>query len=111
MGPDALLSILVRAHQQLLADPDTPFLMPPSNQAPLALTHPMLPGGGLPIDATTRDALVTLVQWGYLTQPEQYHGLGYVLTPAAMNYAARKDGSVSAGTEQQQRQRRRSGRG
>jgi len=70
----------------------------------------MFPEGSFSVDAEIEDTLQTLVQWGYLAQPEEFHGQAYLLTPAGLNYAARKYGSVWDGTERRQ-QERRSGRG
>lgn len=106
MSPESLLSIFVQAHTQHPADANAPFMMQTTDHILSSLMHPMLPGGGLLLNTELRDALRTLVQWGYLSQPEQYHGMGYNLTPAGLSYAARQNGSTWDGTERRQRDRR-----
>lgn len=87
MSPEALLSLLVQAGAQLPdATDDTPFLLQTNPRGISSLMHPKLPDGGLVITADMRTAIRTLVQWGYLAEPAQYQGVGYVVTLAGRNY-------------------------
>ena len=109
MNPDTLLSMLVQARNQMPAEPNTPFLLQTRGLPAAQLVHPLLPGGGISVDASCRTALESLVQWGYLAQSEHARGLEFVLTGAGLDYAARLDGRWD-GTERRQ-QERRTGRG
>lgn len=101
--------VLVQARRQLSDDFSIPFLLEKTDHALSSLSHPELSDGGILVDAETRAALSTLVQWGYLSQPQQYHGMGYLLTAAGLNYAARLDGTWD-GAERRQLDRRAGGR-
>lgn len=109
MSPEGLLTVLVQARRQLSTDLTTPFLLEKTDHALSSLSYPMLPDGGILVDAEMRAALLTLVQWGYLSQPQQYHSMGYLLTAAGLSYAARLDGTWD-GTERRQQDRRAGGR-
>ena len=106
MTPEVLLAALVHAHRQAPEEPRTPFLLQTNNHASAPLLHPMLPDGDILADQSCRDALRTLVQWGYLEQTTEDRGQGYVLTPAGLDYAARLEGSLWDGTERRQQARR-----
>jgi DNA-binding IclR family transcriptional regulator len=65
----------------------------------------MFPDGSFSVDVEIEDALQSLVQWGYLAQSDQFHGQSYLLTPAGLSYAARRDGTWD-GSERRQLDRR-----
>jgi hypothetical protein len=102
MDPYALLSILVETRAKLPNALGTPFLLQRTDQNLLSLSHPMFPEGGVFVDAETHQALQTLVQWGYLTQPKEYDSKGYVVTLAGLSYGAHKNESTWDGTERRQ---------
>ena len=99
------MTLLAQARRQLSGDATTPFLLQKSDSGMSSLYYPKLAQGGILLDAETRNALLTLVQWGYMTQPQQYHGMGYLLTQAGLSYAARLDGTWD-GVERRQQDRR-----
>jgi hypothetical protein len=109
MNPETLLTCLVQAYRKLPTAPITPFVLQKANRVLPSLSYPVLPEGGFLVDADMQNALQMLVQWGYLSQPEQYHGMGYLLTAAGLNYAARLDGTWD-GTERRRDDRRTIGR-
>jgi hypothetical protein len=109
MNPEDVLTMLIQAHRHPSVPPSTPFLLRRAHPALPSLSHPIFPEGSFSVDAEIEDALQTLVQWGYLAQPEQLHGQAYLLTPAGLSYAARRDGRWD-GTERRQVERRSSGR-
>ncbi len=106
MNPDMLLSMLIQTRLKLSEGSDTPFLLQRIARAPLSVSHPMIPEGGFGVDAETLTSFETLVKWGYLKQPKQYDGEGYVITLAGLSYAEHRDGTVWDGTERRQQLRR-----
>lgn len=108
MNPEDVLTMLIQAHQHPSVPPSTPFLLRRAHPALPFLSHPRFPNGSFSVDAEIEDALQTLVQWGYLVHSEQDQSTGYLLTPAGLSYAARRDGTWD-GTERHHLQRRTTG--
>ncbi len=99
MNPEDVLTMLIQAHRHPSVPPSTPFLLRRAHPALPSLSHPMFLDGSFSVDAEIEDALQTLVQWGYLAQPEQLHGQAYLLTPAGLSYAGAEtaDGMALSG--------------
>lgn len=98
--------MLVQAQLQHPTLPTTPFLMETTSQALPLLLHPMLPDGGILIDAPHRNALQSLVQWGYLHQTAQNREQSYQVTAAGIAYATQQTNPRWDGKERRRQERR-----